>query len=209
MKKCIAMMAAAVLLLVGCAPVAPEKVAATARPSGDTGESEQFWRQQTRIDLEDALKAVDAACAAAKECVAARLAAAWPAAVQYQRYCQPAPDLAVSQCVIEYAFWAEMGRKYYPSYAIRDAWASFNVTDNPIWREWYTKRLFECDPKMNKGQAIGDACVRDKAQRDFGIAEDATKGCIYSNPALASLCYWMAGFDIFAQKQINALKTGA
>lgn len=209
MKNSVIAAVALALLLAACAPIAPDKVAAKARPSGDTGEAEQFWRQQTRIDLEDALKTVDAACASAPDCISARHAAAWPAAVQYQRYCQPAPDLAVAQCMIEYAFWAEMGRMYSPSYAMRDAWASFNVTDNPIWREWYTKRLLECDPKMNKSQAIGDACVRDKAKLDFGIAEDATKGCTYSNPALASLCYWMAGFDIFAQKQINALKTGS
>jgi hypothetical protein len=207
MNKRVLMMAL-VVLLAACAPISAEKVAATARPSGDTGESEQFWRTEARGQLSDALAGIDADCAAAKDCIMARLATAWPGTVDYQKHCQLTPAFVAAQCLIEYDFWATMGRKYYPSYRIRDAWASFNLTDNPTWREWATARIFECDPKMSKSQEFGDACLGDKAKRDLEIGYDATKGCYYDNPALASFCYWMAGFDVFAKEQIAMLKSG-
>ena len=108
--------------------------------------------------------------------------------------------------MVEYDFWAKMGRKYYPSYRISEAWASFSLTKNPTWSEWFTSRLFECDPQMNKSQEAGDSCVGDRAKREFGITYDATKGCYYDSPSLASFCYWMAGFDAFVQEQSKMLE---
>lgn len=202
----------AVSLLVGaCAPISAEKVAATARPSGDTGQEERFWQVKTEKQLVEQLSIIEAACAdstAARECALTRVSAALPTTTEYQVHCAKAGVLrAVTQCMLEYDFWAKMGRKYYPSYRIKDAWASFNLTDNPTWMEWFTRRLSECDPNMNKSQEVGDACIADRAKREFAIEYDATKRCYYDRPSLAVFCYWMAGFDKFVREQVAVLES--
>jgi hypothetical protein len=199
--------------IAACAPISAEKVAATARPVGQTGQAEHFWKADTEQQLDQQIDPIEAACLGSVgivDCRMMRLSKAWPTATEYQTHCiSSGPLKIVAQCLLEYDFWAKMGRKYYPSYRIRESWASFNLTDNPTWREWFVRRLMECDPKLNKGQEVGDACVGDRAKRDFGITYDATKGCYYDNPSLAFYCYWMAGFDVFVREQIKLLESGA
>jgi hypothetical protein len=200
-------------LVAACAPIPVEKVAATARPAGHTAQAEHFWKIETAQRLKQRLDLIEAACEGSVEssnCRMVPFSTAWPNTTAYQTYCVPAGALqAVAQCLLEYEFWAKMGRMYYPSYRIRDEWATFNLPKNPTWIEWFTVRLFECDPKMNKGQEVGDACLGDRAKRDFAITYDATKGCYYDKPSLAVFCYWMAGFDAFVSEQINALEAGS
>ena len=51
--------------------------------------------------------------------------------------------------------------------------------------------------------------MRDTAKRDFSVSYDATKGCYYNNSLLlATFCYWMAGFDLFALERIDTLAAG-
>lgn len=197
-------------LVAACAPISKENVAATARPADATADNEHFWGMITRHKLRDALAAVEKSCSSAADCVSGKLAAAWPAAAQYQPYCQVGATLqARAECVLEYEFWAKAGQRFYPSYQLRDRWASFDLTDNPTFLEWHNDRFFTCNPTLNKSQDVVDTCMRDAAKRDFSVAHDATKGCYYDGLLLSTYCYWIAGFDLFVQQRVENLEAGA
>ncbi len=198
------------LVLAGCAPISAEKVAATARPAAATATAEHFWTSETREGFESLVAKIEEGCsgaASALECGTGKLAAAWPSAAEYVPYCQAPTSLVErAKCLAEYDFWAQMGRKHYPSYRIREGWASYDLPKNPTWAEWYTRRLMECDPHLNKAQEVSEQCIADTAKREFGIAPDAIKGCYYTNPALKVFCYWMAAFDDYVEAKGKALE---
>lgn len=199
---------AAFLLVAACAPISTEKVAATARPTSASGRAERYWTSDMDRQMKDALAVVEAACSGAADCISTKLNAAWPATAQYQQHCQATTLKERAECLLEYGFWAKAGQKYNPRYAMEEGWASFDEPQNPTFRAWYANRLFACDPGMNKGQEFGDTCVRDAAKRDFSVPDDATKGCYYNDLSLASLCYWMAGFELYVQERFKALAEG-
>lgn len=208
MKRCRLLLALGLATLIAaCAPISTEKVAATARPTGKTADSEHFWDNKVRQDFAQAIETATAGCTAADNgvCARAKLVAAWPSASAFANFCSGATAVAVASCLVEYDYWAKMGQKFYPSYRIRDAWASFDLPNNPTYVEWFTKVNGTCDPNLNKSQDAFYSCVTATAKRDLSIAQDATNGCFYTGLPLSNFCYWMAAFNAYALDRLKAL----
>jgi len=205
MKGCVRFLwLGAAILLAACAPISAEKVAAGARPAGKTADTEHFWHTETKLAFTQGVEAATAGCDG-EMCIKEKLGAAWPTTSGYLGNCQGATAYAIATCLVEYEFWAKMGQKFYPSYRIRDEWASSELPNNPTYVEWFTKVNSTCDPNLNKSQDAFYSCVAATAKRELGISKDATKGCFYTGLPLSNFCYWMAAFNALAEERMKAL----